>query len=152
MPDGPTIADTSCLIALESIDRLGVLEQLYGQISIPTAVAMEWGSSVPHWITILSVQNLPLVLSMRDRLGEGESETIACALETNAKRIILDDKRARQVAQRFDLPLTGTVGVILRAKEHNILSAVGPVLNELGRVGFSLSDHLLAEALRLASE
>ena len=152
MPEGPTIVDASCLIGLEAINRLTLLEQLYGPIHIPKAVANEWSMAPPDWIMVQSVQNQTLVQSLHGRLGAGESETIAYALECAPARVILDDKRARQIAKQFDLPITGTVGVIVRAKERGFVSAVEPVLNELRAVGFAISDRLKAEALRLARE
>ena len=152
MPEGPTTTDTSCLVGLERINRLDLLEQLYRTLVIPRAVAIEWGSTPPGWITVAAVQNQALVHALRDRLGAGESETIAYALESAAARVILDDKRARRVAQQYHLPLTGTVGIILRAKEHGLIQAVGPVLIELCQAGFMISDYLMTEALRLAHE
>ena len=152
MPEGPTIADTSCLIGLEAIGRLELLKQLYGNVMIPTAVAVEWKPHPPGWISIETVRNRSLVRLLGNRLGAGEAETIALAVERGARRIILDDKQARRIAQQYELPLTGTVGVILRAKERGLLSAVKPILGELRQNGFSISDGLLTEALRLAGE
>lgn len=152
MPEGPTIADTSCLIGLEAIGCLDLLKRLYGTILIPNAVALEWGSLLPDSIKVEVVTNRSFVSSLGDRLGAGEAEVIALALECGACRIILDDKQARRTAQKYQLPLTGTVGVILRAKDRGLLSAVKPVLGELRQSGFAISDGLLAEAIHLAGE
>jgi hypothetical protein len=45
MPDGLTVSNSSCLIAPEAAGSLGILEQLYGTIAVPDAVAQEWGAA-----------------------------------------------------------------------------------------------------------
>lgn len=153
MPDGPTVSDTSCLIALERIGRLGLLERLYGgDLIIPAAVVGEWGRAVPKWMSIHAVRNRDLVCLLEVGLGLGESEAIALSVEIDAARLIVDDKQGRRTAGRFQIPLTGTVGVVLRAKERGLIAAVRPVLDELRSAGFQMSPSLIQQAHQLAAE
>jgi predicted nucleic acid-binding protein len=100
MPNGPTVSNSSCLIALDAAGHLGILQQLYGRIEIPSAVAQECGSPLPTWVDVLSVQYHILVQSLQIGLGAGEAEAIALAQERSAVRLILDDKKARRIPSR----------------------------------------------------
>lgn len=148
----PTVVDSTCLIALERIDRLDVLPPLFPDIVVPPAVAEEFGSS-PAWMTIRRVSNDLSLAALRTQLYRGEAEAIALAAEIHADRIVLDDKKARRVARELGLHPIGTVGVILRAKRKGVVPHCvphcRPLLDDLMREGFYLSDPLYEEALRL---
>ena len=84
-------------------------------------------------------------------VDDGEAEAIALALEKGL-RIILDDRKARGVAMRLGVPVTGTVGLLLKTKESGIVSAVKPLLEALEASHFHISREILVEALRIAGE
>lgn len=149
-PSGVTVSNTSCLIALEAVGRLDLLQLLYRQLVIPPAVVGEWGMPCAAWMTVQAVQNQPLVRALQLQLGPGEA--IALAAEQNATRLILDDQRARRVAAQMQVPFTGTVGVVLRAKQLGFLPLVRPVFDDLRAAGFWLSDALLQKSLQIAGE
>ncbi len=151
-PSGPTISNTSCLIVLESIGRLDLLKQLYQNLLIPPAVAMEWGTACPSWITVQPLQNQALGQALRLQLGPGEAEAIALPVETGAARLILDDQRARRIASQMQVLVTGTIGVALRAKQMGFIPLVRPIFDDLRAAGFWLSDALLTQSLQLAGE
>ena len=67
-------------------------------------------------------------------------------------RIILDDRKAREVAQRLGIPVTGTVGLLVKAKQEGLIDAIRPLLDALDAHQFRIGDALRAEALRLAGE
>jgi predicted nucleic acid-binding protein len=152
MPDAPSVCNSSCLIALEAIGRLGVLQDLYESVTIPNAVSVECGGSLPAWFEIQTVTNVALVNSLQIHLGPGESEAIALATELSADRIILDDKKARGIARQMSLPVTGTLAVLLRAKQQGLIVRVKDIVDDLRQVGFFLSDDLIEEVLRQAGE
>src|SRR5262245_38805388 len=152
MPIETTVSNTSCLISLETISQLGILEKLYGKLDIPPAVALEWGKKLPSWIIVQSINNQAILSNLRMDLGPGEAEAIALALELSASRIILDDKKARGQAGLVGLAVTGTVGVIVTAKTKSVISLVKPLLDDLERPGFYLSGPLKAHALQIAWE
>jgi predicted nucleic acid-binding protein len=86
MPDGPTIANSSCLIALEAAGHLHILKQLYGTIHIPDAVNRECGAALPPWVRVHSVANQSLIQSLCLELGAGEAEAIALCMELTPDR------------------------------------------------------------------
>lgn len=65
---------------------------------------------------------------------------------------MIDERKARRYAQRIGIPLTGTVGLLLLAKERALLDAVGPWLARLQATGLHLDPALTRRALRLAGE
>ena len=103
MPDGPTVANSSCIIALEAVGHLGILQQLYSSVLVPGAVAQECGPQLPAWIYVQTVQNQAMVNSLRIELGDGEAEAIAVAAEVQANR-----KSRLNLTQRRKVAKAGT--------------------------------------------
>jgi predicted nucleic acid-binding protein len=152
MPDELTVANSSCLIALDAVGYLSVLRQLYEAIDVPDAVNRECAGQLPAWVQVRSLTNRSLAHSLMSELGAGEAEAIALCVERSANRIILDDKKARRIARELKLPLTGTLAILLRAKEAGILANVRDPINRLLTSNFRVSDALIAEILRRAGE
>lgn len=73
-------------------------------------------------------------------LGAGESEAIVLASETSAARLILDDRKARRTAQQLGLPITGTLAVLLRAKQHGLIPNLRDVLDDLAAADFPVPE------------
>jgi predicted nucleic acid-binding protein len=84
-------------------------------------------------------------------VDDGEAEAIALAAERQL-RIVLDDRKARDVAFRMGLKVIGTVGILVRAKRTGLIPWLKPLMNELADNGFRLSEDLKREALLLAGE
>ena len=152
MPESLTVSNSSCLIALDAAGSLGILERLYCTISVPDAVAQECGGTLPSWVQVHFVQNQALARSLRLNLGAGEAEAIALSIERSAARLILDDKKARRIARQLNLPVTGTLAVLLSAKERGIIRKVRETLDVLRDANFRISDALVEEVLRRAGE
>lgn len=122
MPE--VIVDTSPVQYLFQLGLLDLLKALYGQITIPQAVANELvvghrrGIHLPEisdidWINIKKPQGFMLLPLIPD-LGSGEREAIALAAETQDSLLILDDALARRHARLIELTITGTLGVLLK--------------------------------------
>ena len=160
MPE--VIADTSPIQYLYQIGLLDVLNVLYGQITIPEAVEGELnvgrarGLSLPDvssisWMIVKRPQGQALLPLVPD-LGPGEREAIALAIETNNSLLILDDALARKHAQLLGVTTTGTLGVLLKAKQTGHLKAVEPALDHLEALGFYLDAATRSAVLKLAQE
>ena len=146
----PVVVDSTCLIGLEQIGRLDLLPNLFEPICAPPEVQRESGFSY-EWLRIEAPANPNLVSALKVMVDDGEAEAIALAVERNWK-IVLDDRRARDLAQRLGLKIIGTVGILVRAKRSGLLPWIKPLLNELTETGFHLSEDLKREALRMAGE
>ena len=146
------VADTSCLIVLDRIDSFSILEQMYGSILITPVVKAEYGGELPTFVEVRPVDNPNYETLLRGVVDPGEASTLALALEVDDPLVILDDRKAWGVAKEAGVPLTGTLGVILQAKNKGIVSEVAPVLERLMKEGFWLSDELQSHLLKLAGE
>ncbi|MEQ9377510.1 MAG: DUF3368 domain-containing protein [Imperialibacter sp.] len=82
----------------------------------------------------------------------GEASAITLALEIGADLIILDDQKARYTAEKLGLQITGTLGILIKAKKKGIVSSIKPFLEKLQQTNFRLSEHLIEEALKEANE
>jgi predicted nucleic acid-binding protein len=86
-------------------------------------------------------------------LDEGESEVIALAIERQANLILLDETDARQVAERYGLPKTGVIGVLIRAKREGRIASLEAELDRLRRYGgFWIAEGLYQRALQAVGE
>ena len=146
----PAVLDCACLIGLERIGRLDLLPALLHPVFAPPAVIQEFGSR-PAWLVEEVPRDLGMVAALRLIVDPGESEAITLAYEKRL-RIILDDLKGRQAAQRLGLAVTGTVGLFLKAKKEGIVLVIRPLLEALEAQQFRISAELKVEALRLANE
>lgn len=154
MNAGLVVSNTSALIALERVGQLDLLQQLYGNVVIPPAVAQEAAPRLvlPNWIMEHALTQPLDPLMLAASLGLGETEAIGLALELNADRVVLDDAPARRLAKSLGLPSIGTLGILLAAKRCRILPAVRPVLDALIRSGFYVAPKLYQRVLSDAGE
>jgi predicted nucleic acid-binding protein len=95
---------------------------------------------------------MPAVVTLITDLGAGEAQVLALALEVPGSLVLLDDRLARAVARMRNIRLTGTAGVLLKAKKEGHISAVAPLLDRLLQLDFRLSDAVKASVLKLAQE
>jgi len=145
----PVVVDSTCLIGLDQIGHLKLLPDLFDPVVAPPEVERESGIS-PQWLRI-ETPNPVLVTALQANVDDGEAEAIALAAERQW-RIVLDDRKARDLAQRMGLNVIGTVGVLVRAKRAGLIAWAKPLLDDLSRQGFHLSETLKREALLLVGE
>ena len=88
----------------------------------------------------------------RLRPGQGEAEVIALGLENPGSLLIFDDQLARRIANLYGLKYTGTLGVLVKAKQLGYLPAVAPVIAMLRSQGMWLTDKIIDDVLRLCGE
>ena len=142
------ISNTSCLIVLDNIGMLDVLKELYGKVFITEEVSKEFDKTVPDWIEVRKVSDNKYLKLMKNFVDLGEASTIALAVETDDVVIILDDLKARKLAQKLNLKITGTIGVLIKARKRNIITSTQEVLNKLRNEGFRISDEIEKEFLK----
>ncbi len=104
--------------------------------------------------TWLLVTPLPEIRTGLDpeALDPGEMAVLALAIANPGAIVILDDHAGRAEAARRKIPMLGTVGILLRAKQRLRIPAVGPPLAELREAGLYISSSLYKTVLRLAGE
>lgn len=158
------VCNATPLIAFSRIQHLDLLRDVVGNIVIPNAVAEEIRSCKnrkPYgeihleqeaWIRVEAVQSSTQVQLLLPVLDRGESEVIALALERQAKLVLMDELTGRKVAQSLNLTVTGTVGILIRAKQKQLIPAVGPVLEKMRYCGIRYSERFIQAVLQQVGE
>ena len=157
------VSDTTAITHLARIDALHIIQQLYSAIYIPEAVYNELtarGDKIPGakearsfpWIKTQKVINVERVQALSRYIDLGESEAIALAQEIGADLLIIDEKVGRMHAKSAGLEITGMIGILLMAKERNIIPKVRPFLDKLISTRFKLGIKLYNQALSIAGE
>ena len=158
------VSNTSPVTNLALIGRLDLLEQLYGALMIPDAVWQELvvkGAHLPSaqqierasWLSVRTVTNRELVLSLRQDLDAGEAEAIALAMEMNADLLLIDERIGRESAQYLGVPYMGLIGVLVQCKQRGLIPQVRPIIDALRlQAGFWISDALYQRVLHDAGE
>lgn len=144
------IADTTCFILLDKIGELTLLKALFGQVITTTVIAQEFGTPLPKWVIVHDVKDTHFQNSLD--IDAGEASAIALAIESEPSLLILDDNKGRKAARKLNLHVTGTLGVLLKAKRIGIIAAIGPIIEKIRKTNFWYSEEVLQEILSLANE
>lgn len=155
------VSNTTPIISLLKIGKLQILKDLYDEIFIPQEVFNEIEAgrnkefytdlSKIEWIKIEKIQNEKSLSYFLD-LDKGEAEAIVLATEKEANLIILDETLGRFHAKHAGLKVTGTIGVLIKAKQLGHLTELKSLLLELKTKSVWLSDSFIEEILKLANE
>lgn len=146
------ISDTSCFIILTKIGELHLLQKLYSKITTTVEIATEFGEPLPEWVEIVSVKAKDTQRLLEMQIDKGESSAIALALENSDSLLILDDIKARKIATQLGLSITGTLGIIIKAKLEGIIPSVIPILRKIKQTDFRLSNEVELQILKEAME
>ncbi len=161
MPDRPVVLNNTPLVAFWALGRLDILRDLFQEVLIPQAVEDEFlafeGSSRRQALEDAPwVRSVVLSYPRRARayagLDRGEAEVLALAEERDARLVVLDERKGRRYAERMGLPLTGTLGVLLLAKEAGLVESVSVCVSKLQEAGLFLSRELVQRTLEIAGE
>lgn len=154
------VADTSALLALVACDGLPLLDALFQEIRVPPAVFRE--CTVPgkpgaehldrYLCTRVTEIDLSAYVIAATGLGRGELEAMALHKCLHADRLLVDDSRARKIAQFNAIAIIGSVGVLLQAKKHALIPTIRSPMEAIQAAGIHIGEQLFTEALRLAGE
>ncbi len=103
------------------------------------------------WIKIVQIQNTNSVQYFLD-LDRGEAEAIILATEPEADLILLDEVLGRYHAKHAGLKVTGTIGILVKAKNLGRISEIKPLLYDLRAKGVWLSQTLIDSILQMVKE
>jgi len=143
--------DTSALIILNKIDALGLLNKIYGNVFITNFINAELNEFLPSWIIIEPANNFEQSFLKNFNLGPGESSIIMNALEYNGF-LVIDDLKARKIATTLSLRFTGSIGILIIAKDLGLIQSVKYYLEKIQETNFRLSDALINKVLEITNE
>ena len=146
------ISDTSTLILFQKIEHLDLLQKLYIELLTSPEIVQEYGEKLPNWIKIETVRDKKYQEFLETQVDSGEASAIALAKEYDDVLLILDDKKARKLAKKLNLKITGTLGIIHKAKNEGHINKVKPLIELLLNTNFRISDNIIQEILNLNNE
>jgi hypothetical protein len=158
------VSDTSPVSNLILIQRLYILQKLFSEIIIPPAVDAEILAlkqfdkdlseyENANWIKVVQPANSQKVQMLETKLDAGEAQAIVLALETNCDLLLMDERIGTNIARREGLQTIGLVGVLIKAKEREIIKEVCEILEDLKQTsGFWLGDKLQNQVLENLGE
>ncbi len=103
-----------------------------------------------NWLQVVEVKPQSLVQAWD--LGLGETAVLSYALHKPGFKAVIDDGLARKCAQTFEIPLLGTLVLVLIAKKRGLILEARPVMRELKQQGMYLKETTLNQALALVGE
>ena len=146
------ISDTSTLILFHKIDHLSLLKEVYQELTTTPEIAKEFGEKLPKWIKVEAVTDKKYQDFLETQVDLGEASAIALAKEFDDTLLLLDDLKARKLAVKLNLRITGSLGIIHKAKQMGIIEKVKPLIDLLLKTDFRISDRIIEEILMLNNE
>jgi uncharacterized protein len=157
------VVNTSPLVFLGNLDRLGLLRQQRREVCIPRAVAEEVAekpdvaaqavqTACTTWLQVREVIDRTAVNLVKAALHKGEAEAIVLATELRAERLVIDDQDARRFADRCGLKTVGTLGILLAARRRGEIASLRQEIDRLLALGFRVNPRLVAAVLQTADE
>jgi predicted nucleic acid-binding protein len=148
------VSNTSPLNYLVLIGDIELLPKLFGRVIIPQAVLDElrssdapdavrqWSNAAPPWLQTRS----PAAIDASIKLGAGETEAISLAMELKADELLLDDKKARNLAFVRGLAVAGTLNILDAAADRELIDLPNALIRLL-RTNFRAPADLVKEML-----
>lgn len=157
------VSDTSPIRALAHLGYLNLLRELFGEVLVPPAVVSELEKPRSRfqpislqeltYVRIQAPQNGEAVAELQATLGPGEAEALVLAVEVHADAILIDESAGRAEALRRGLAPLGVLGILLRARQRGLVTALQPLLDRLqNELGFFISPELRVMVLKQAGE
>ena len=156
------VINTGPLLALAAAGRLGVLPALFRRVVVPQEVVREVAAGGPDQFacaelaanTWLDQRTTPTPTPpfLLAALDPGEAAVIALALAENIGTVCIDEVRGRRLARLHALHVTGSLGILIQAKQQGLPVQLRADIAVMRQRGIWLSPALEAECLRLAGE
>ncbi len=134
MKNGLIVSDTGPIFSLAIIDKLDILNKLFDEILIPNAVWEELtkNKSAKYYNRIVDffknkVQTISSYNELAFIMDYGESEAVKLYIETNADFLLIDDRKARIIAENIGINCIGTIGILAVAKDQMIVEKLKPL-------------------------
>lgn len=158
------IVNSTPLISLGRINRLELLQKVYGKICIPQAVydeicekddtASALLKTYPAWIKVVKIKDETARRWFPVSLHDGEVEVMILADELGGRQVVIDDLPARKHAIRLfgREKVLGTLGTLIIAKRMGLIDEVGTLIEDLKKAGIRYSDAAVQTALKMVGE
>lgn len=153
------IADTGVIISLVHIGKLDLIEKIFGEYFIAKAVWIELKNyDNPHFDRSILPELKSKVKKITSKnylamvMDYGEAESSILYEELNADYLLIDDNKARKIAESLNINCIGTLGLLLKAKEKGLVTEFKSLFEEFIKVGRYFSINLLNNILTQIGE
>lgn len=153
-------SNTTPFIALASIDHLDLLPRLFGKIHVAGSVVQECAEG--GRIVVPDLQKLEWLVTVPDKdttglpilfeLDQGEKQTILLAKQYAADKILVDERLGRRVAEYLGLSVTGTLGVLAKAKAAKLIPSFQEAAQAMREQGIYYNPALILRIARHLGE
>jgi hypothetical protein len=148
------------LVALGKIGALDVVGQLPLRFVAPRQVAEEIEAGaraghpvvIPPWVTIHALIGTSILPLGQHVLDAGEAAVIQLAIERSIPDVCIDEWRGRRAAASVGLRVTGSLGLLGRAKRIGLIPKVSPWVEKLAASGAYYHPDLLRDFLSAMGE
>lgn len=157
------VINTGPILALiAATGNLEILKDLFSEVWVPFEVQQEIVSHGKHRFGVaaferahfLLKETLPLTLMpiLLNTLDPGEASVIQLANNKGVTTVCIDEVVGRRMARLFNLKLTGSLGILIRAKNEGFPVIIQDSINKMKNRGIFISRELENRALILAGE
>ena len=162
MKSSSVVINTSPWIALSVCNQVDLLNEVYENVLIPSAVEREiiaGGKNRPGarelgeatWLNVMEIQDITKIFLLHE-LDRGEGEVIILAQEQKINQVIIDERVARMHASVAGLSLMGTLGFLLKSKKQNLIPEIRPLIEKILQAGIYIHQNIVQGILREAGE
>jgi predicted nucleic acid-binding protein len=159
---GQAVINPSPLIFLSRSRYLSLLQAFAREKRVPDPVAGEIRHRGSQDITIQATEQTAWLISkpapdipapiVEWQLGVGQSSTLALGPEHPDTEAIIDDRAGRRCAGSLGIPVRGTLGIVLVAKQGGVVREARPIIEDMMGPGLYLSREVVEAALRRVGE
>ena len=161
MPDRIVLNTGPILALIAATSSLEILRELYREVNVPVPVVNEimdgkkkFGQREFQKATFINRVYLDTgaKYTLWDTLDPGEASVIQAAIALKINTVAIDETSGRRIAKLYGLNLTGSLGILLRAKERKLIPSLKEAIEKMKTSGIWLSDSLIARTLEISGE
>lgn len=152
------VTNTTPLLTLTAATgSLDILQSLYERVIVPYEVVTEiqvggktfFGVDMFEQAFWLECRSSPVLINtwLKNTLDTGEASVIQTALNENISLVCIDETVGRRIARLNGLTLTGSIGILLKAKMLGYPVSIPDAIKRMQQHGIWLSQRLVAQAL-----
>ena len=162
MPDIIVINTGPIISIVAATGSLDILNRLYKDVYVPYEVCREIAENSSRTFAqkefnealFLKKAETPVSISpfLKNILDIGEASVIQLALNKKLQTVCIDEKVGRRVARLNNLSLTGSIGILIKAKNQGYLQSMKNAIHAMKNKGVYLSDNIIEFALEHTNE
>jgi len=121
-------------------------------VLITPKIREEYGDDLPEWIKIQNFQSQEIYEIFVNLVDEGEATALSLAWEMKGSTVVLDDLKARQTAIKLGFKVTGTLGVLIKAKKIGLFASLKTEIDKMIKTNFRINSNIIQQALKEVGE